>query len=302
MVAPPTVPSRRKEDDSAVPVPPEARERYKNLDPYRVDREWRRYEGTAQRDLFRELRVRFLRRHAGSGGWVVDVGSGPGRFLPYLGPPEAHRVALDLSLETLRRVDPSGGVNTHLVRGDGGTPPLARAAFSCVALLGNVLGFSAGNADRLLESAESLVAPGGFLVLEIVAGPGERSRYLTRLPPRSLARLLRSPVRAVQLRAQREGFLAEPPRRRETGEFRRFDPSALSEDFRTRGWLVREVVTVSPALGPVPLSIEAAQSDPKSWEHLLEVEEQIGHAPERWTNAAAVLLSVSAPRPAGPHD
>ncbi len=233
---------------------------------------------------------------------MVDVGSGPGRFLPLLGPPQAGRVALDLSLETLRRVESPGGHPPHLIRGDGTSPPLARGAFGSVALLGNVLGFAGGDADRLLEAAEALVAPGGVLLLEIVAGPGERSGYLSRLPPRSLARLLRSPVRAVQLRALREGFVAEPPRRRDAGEFRRFDPEHLSGEFRDRGWTVREVVAVAPALGSAPHSLEAASLDAKAWEHLLELEERVGHSAERWSHAAAVLLSLSSPHPAGPHD
>ncbi|MGA8275123.1 MAG: methyltransferase domain-containing protein [Thermoplasmata archaeon] len=276
---------------------PGARERFKSLDPYRVDREWRRYEGTAQRDLFRELRVRFLRRHSVTGRWAVDVGSGPGRFLPHLGPSGAQRVALDLSLETLHRVESPGRSPPHLVRGDGTTPPFARAAFSNVAVLGNALGFAGDDADRFLEAAESLVAPGGVLLLEVVAGPGERSRYLNRLPPRTLTRLLRSPVRALQLRTLREGFVPEPPRRRESGQFTRFDPADLATQFQSRGWEVREVVAVAPALGASPAAIEAARSDAKAWTHLLEMEEVIGRMPERWTSAAAVLLSFSAAYP-----
>jgi SAM-dependent methyltransferase len=262
-----------------------------------VDREWERYEGTAQRDLFRELRVRFLRRHSTPGRWVVDIGSGPGRFLPYLGPSEARRVAFDLSIETLRRVEVAEQAAPHLVRGDGASPPFARGTFHAVAVLGNSLGFSGVDADRFLEATESLVAPGGVLLLEVVAGPGERSRYLNRLPPRSLARLLRSPVQAVLQRAQREGFLPEPRRRKVTGEFRRFDPASMATDFESRGWSIREVVAVAPAIGASPAAIEAVRSDPKAWEHLLELEEVVGRSPERWTSAAAVLLSLSPRRP-----
>ncbi|MCI4373772.1 MAG: class I SAM-dependent methyltransferase [Thermoplasmata archaeon] len=280
----------------------DARDRFQNLDPYRVEREWRRYEGTAQRDLFRDLRVRFLRRHPTAGRWVVDVGSGPGRFLPYLGSPDAQRIALDLSVEMLRRTDFQGGISAHLVRGDGISPPLARSAFAAVAVIGNALGFAGPDAERFLESAESLVRPGGLLLLEVVAGAGERSRYLSRLAPRTLARLLRSPIRAVQLRADREGFLPEPARRPESGEFRRFDPAGLAAQFRLRGWQVREVVAVAPALGASPAAIEEARTDPKAWTHLLELEELIGHSPERWRSAAAVLLAFSAPSPPKTHD
>jgi SAM-dependent methyltransferase len=284
-------------ESEAVRASSDARERFKALDPYRVGREWNRYEGTAQRDLFRELRVRFLRRHPGTGRWGVDIGSGPGRFLLHLGPSGAHRVALDLSLETLRRVDLPVGSNPHLVRGDGTSPPFARRAFGVVAVLGNALGFAGGNVDRFLDATESLVGPDGVLLLEVVAGPGERSRYLSRLPPRAVSRLLRSPVRAVQLRIQREGFLPEPRRRRTAGEFLRIDPAALAVQLQSRGWKVREVVAVAPALGASPAAVEEVHSDAKAWAHLLELEEAIGRSPERWAKAAAVLLSLSAPHP-----
>jgi SAM-dependent methyltransferase len=289
-------------DSGPIPDPPGARERFKELDSYRVDREWDRYEGTAQRDLFRELRARFLRRHSATGPWVLDVGSGPGRFLPELGSPVAHRVALDLSAETLRRAEARGPTGPHLVRGDGTSPPFARAAFAVVAVLGNALGFAGPESDRFLEAVESLVAPGGYLLLEIVAGPGESSRYLGRLPPRALARLLRSPVRALVQRAAREGYAPEPRRRPASAAFRRFDPSGLTDDFRARGWEAREVVAVAPALGASPGSLEPARSDPKAWSHLLELEEAVGREPERWNSAAAVLLSLSAPSPPKPHD
>jgi SAM-dependent methyltransferase len=275
--------------------PADARERFERLDAYRVGREWRRYEGTAQRDLFRHLRVRFLQRHSSPGRWAIDVGSGPGRFLAEVGGPGAERIALDLSFETLRQVPLDTRPAPHRVRGDGASPPFARSAFGTVAVLGNALGFSGADADRFLESVESLVAPGGTLILEVVAGPGERSRYLSRLPPSTLGRLLRSPVRAVQLRTEREGFIPEVPRRKDSGSFRRFDPVRVIEQFRSRGWTVREVSAVAPALGAVPFAVEAARPDPKAWDHLIELEEAIGRSPNRWPYAAAVLLACSAP-------
>src|SRR5579864_6312733 len=51
-----------------------ARDRFRTLDSYRAAREWLRYEGTPQRELFRELRRRFIERHTRLAGWVVDVG------------------------------------------------------------------------------------------------------------------------------------------------------------------------------------------------------------------------------------
>ena len=114
--------------------PPDGRalDRFREADAYRARREWLRYEGTGQRDLYRELRERFLARHAADTGWTLDVGSGPGRFLPSVGGTRTRKVAIDLSLEMLRLVPRTWnlakavGTAPERVRGDAIRPPLAR--------------------------------------------------------------------------------------------------------------------------------------------------------------------------------
>lgn len=272
-------------------------ERFRDADRYRVDREWIRYEGTPQRDLWRVLRERFLARHSIAAPWVLDLGSGPGRFTRFLGSAPARRVALDLSVEMLRSLPArwcTGSGGTPLpdrVRADGKAPPFRPTAFGQVALLGNALGFAGASADRLLEAATSLVAPGGNLLLEVAPGPGERSRYLARLPSTSLARLLRAPVRALTPRIEREGFDPMPFRRTQDGEFRRIPVAELVRTLG-RGFEVREVLAVAPALGAMAPRIAAVRTDSKAWEHLLLVEEELGRRPERSTEAAAVLVAA----------
>ncbi|MGD0257862.1 MAG: methyltransferase domain-containing protein [Thermoplasmata archaeon] len=248
------------------------------------------------------LRIRFLRRHPAPGLWAADIGSGPGRFLPHIGPEGCRRVALDLSQEMLLRIDSAANPSVHRVRGDGGIPPLARGEFANVAVLGNALGFAGRDSERLLNSAEELVAPEGRLLLEVVAGPGERSRYLHRLPPKSAARLLRSPVEVVYRRTLREGFAREPPRKPEEGEFRRFDPADLAERLGARGWVTEEILAVAPCLGASPDALKAVRSDEKGWGHVVELEERMGVVPDRWGSAAAVLLAFSRPPPTRPYD
>jgi SAM-dependent methyltransferase len=278
-----------------------ARGRFLAANPYRTEREWRRYEGTPQRDLFRLLRERFVGRNLGPAGWSVDIGCGPGRFTPLLAGSGARVVALDLSTEALRffrsRCGGSGGTigDCALIRADGLRPPLDRARFGTVAVLGNSLGFAEGDGERLLSVSASLVARGGKLLLEVAPGSGERSRYFHRLPARAIARLLRSPVRAVESRVEREGFTEEPPRRSTPGSFRRFAPAEILERFRRDGWPAREVVAVAPASGPDPVLIAATRSDPKAWDHLVAIEESIGRSKHRWGAAAAVLLALERP-------
>lgn len=278
-----------------------APERFRTADGYRARREWLRYEGTGQRDLFRELRERFLARHAVDEGWVLDLGSGPGRFLPFAGRAGSRRVALDISREMLNLLPEAWAASGSTdpppdrVRGDALHPPLVRGRGAEVIVFGNTLGFSGKAADRLLDEAERIVAPGGILVVEIAPAPGERSRYLARLPPSSVARLLRSPTRAVLARLDREGFRPEPPRHETPESFRRFAVRELQDRLVGDGFEMVETVAVAPALGPDALRIEAVRGDAKAWPHLLDLEEEVGRRPERWSEAAAVLLSARLP-------
>ncbi len=276
------------------------RERFRDGNAYRAAREWQRYEGTAQRDLFRTLRARFLARHAVPARWVLDAGSGPGRFTRSLGTGVGvRRIALDIGGEMLRavaghRADP-GEPLPDRVRADAARPPFVAGAFDLVAALGNLLGFVEDESDRLFSELCALVAPGGTLLWELAPGPGERSRYLHRLPPGSVARLLRSAPGLVSARVLREGFVPEPRRRTAPGEFRRVSADALAARLTSMGFRVEEVLAVAPGLGPDPVRLAAIARDAKAWSHVLEVEESLGRSPDRWPAAAAVLIAASAP-------
>lgn len=292
------IPSRK---EAFPPLPATAPERFRSADRYRAEREWARYQGTSQRDLWRELRERFLLRHARASPWVLDLGSGPGRFTPFLGTARSERVALDLSREMLRSAREhwsraeGPALNVECVRADGLAPPFPEGTFGEVAVLGNTVGFAGSTAQRLLGAASSLVAPGGTLVVEVSPGPGELSRYLRRLPPTTLARLFRSPVRALLSRIAREGFERIPYRRAERAAFRRVSVEELSRWLEKDRWDFKEVVAVAPALGPWAPPIDAIRADAKAWEHLLLVEEELGRRTERWTDASAVLVAAARP-------
>lgn len=249
--------------------------------------------------MWRELRERFLERHRTDTAWAIDLGSGPGRFTPWIGGGGGRRIALDLSREMLRelarRWSTRGGSGPvpDRVRGDAADSPFPPSAFGTVAALGNAIGFAEKSSERVLEEAMRLVAPGGKLVLELAPASGERSRYLMRLPAPSVGRLLRAPVAAVLPRIEREGFEPVPPRRSVEGGFRRMAPDRLVKRLGREGWRVEETMAVAPAIGGDPERVEAAAHDPKSWGHLLRIEEELGRRPARRPRAAAVLIAAA---------
>jgi SAM-dependent methyltransferase len=272
--------------------------RFSHNDTYRIDREWQRLEGTAQRDLFRELRRRFLERHRGRGPWVLDAGSGPGRFTPFVGPARSRRVAADIGPEALVQLSehwagpPLGPALPDRVRADLVRPPFAPGSFGTVAALGNLLGFAEGQSEPLLDRLGALVVPGGTLLLEIAPAPGERSRYLARLPPGAVARMFRSPARAIVARVEAEGFAREIARRPRAGRFRRYSAAEIAAWSAAGDWEVLEVVAVAPMLGPDATRLDAVARDPIAWARLLDVEEQVGRRKERWLRAAALLVAA----------
>ncbi len=178
------------------------------------------------------------------------------------------------------------------IRGDLGSAPFPPGRFGEVVLLGNLVGFAGPAGPAVLESAAALVAPEGTLVVEVVPGAGESSRYLARLPTSAVGRLLRSPVRALVPRIEREGFVEEARRRSDEGAFLRATPSDLTGWLGSAEWSAVETMAVAPVLGTDAERVAAARGDAKAWEHLLEVEEEVGRRAERWDRAAAVLVAL----------
>lgn len=291
-------------DDLPSSDAPPAFERFRQLDQYRVEREWKRYEGTAQRDLFRELRSRFLARHRAPGQWTLEVGPGPGRFSAGVGSPTATHILVDLSIEMLRFAREHLGKGARsgrygFLRANGIRLPFPPQRFSEVVSLGNTLGFAGNAAPLLFNRLCESVVPSGILILEIAPRSGERSRYLRRLPPRAAGRLFEAPVSVVRARIEREGFDPAPSDPDDKHRFRRIRNEELVEWMTVARWTVLETLAVAPVSGLDPERIQAVQRIPKAWAHLIEVEEGLGRLPARQVSAAAVLVAARAP-PAEP--
>ncbi len=175
--------------------------------------------------------------------------------------------------------------------GDVTRPPFRPNRFRTVVALGNPLGFAESAAIEALTGCLSMVADGGTIVLEAVVGPGESSRYLTRLPPGAMARLLRAPVPAARTRIEREGFKIEPRVPRPRQGFRRFSEGELWGLLESEGVEIVDALAVAPLLGFEPDRIRAVSGDPKAWGHLLDLEEDFGRTEGRRAVAASLLVA-----------
>jgi SAM-dependent methyltransferase len=269
-------------------------ERARGVDEYRAGREWRRYEGTAQRELFRTLRERFLARHGAASGRVLDIGAGPGRFTPFVGTGSVQRVAIDLALPMLhglRQHWPTATDRPEILRADGRSAPFRPRSFSEVVVLGNAIGFAGDDAFPLLDAAAELVGPGGRLIVETAPGPGTVSRYLRRLPSGAMVRLLRAPLAAVAPRATREGYEVFEREDRTRHGFRPVSDADLTERLTSLGFAVRESVAVAPALGGLPERLEDVRADSASWQRLIALEERLGSSAKARLEASALLLA-----------
>ncbi|MCI4350804.1 MAG: class I SAM-dependent methyltransferase [Thermoplasmata archaeon] len=239
----------------------------------------------------------------------MEIGPGPGRFSPALGRVGGAVVLLDLSQRMLaearrhlRRI-PELAARLHPVLGDGLHPPFRELRFNSVVVLGNVIGFGSSDAEAIVRSAAAQVALAGHLLIEIAPGPGERSRYLARLPPGAVSRLLRSPVTWSTNRIAREGFQLAASSRGRNSAFRPVDAPTAVRWLVEAGLEIEETVAVAPAIGQEPDRVASVRGDPIAWRHLLEVEERLGARPERWTNAAAILVAARrAPTPTSAAD
>lgn len=206
-------------------------------------------------------------------------------------------MSVDLSREMLRAAEATGAAGAaepDRLRGDLRRMPFADAAFGEVVLLGNSVGFAGGEGERLLDEAERVLEPGGWLLIETAPGPGERSRYLTRLPRTAVGRLFESPPKLVASRVDREGFEPQRPRHKERG-FVRWTPEAIDARYGAKGWTVEERISVAPALGADPDRAAAAAESARAWQRLLELEELLGRRQARHRHAAALLTAVRRP-------
>jgi SAM-dependent methyltransferase len=251
-----------------------------------VDREWRRYSGTAWRVLVRELRHRFLARHLPKGeGWVLELGPGPGRFTPTVLSARARVVAADLSRPMLRALTRRKGVRTRAaklrrVRAAGEHLPFRDGAFRASVVLGNLLGFSAADGPRLLREVARVTRPGGMLVLDVASPVGATTDFLEAAARRRLLRrILRDPeyyfLNEIVRSAERT-HQPYAPSRWGFFEFDFYTVAAAERELLAAGFRPIDRMAVG-AIGAYRERLTTiARREPRTWRTLLELEERVG--------------------------
>ena len=116
------------------------------------------------------------------------------------------------------------------------------------------------------------------------------SRYFHRLPPSVVRRLLEGKGHGLSSAIEREGFRPVRSGTVPGVGFRRWSAPELLRYLRDRQFDPLEVMAVAPLLGSDPQRIEAASASVSAWTSLLQWEESVGRDPDRWPEAAAVIV------------
>jgi hypothetical protein len=152
-----------------------------------------------------------------------------------------------------------------------------------------------------LDAGAGLLPNGGKLLVEAVAGPGEASVYLSRLPVGALTRALVAPANWVVGRIEADGFRKLSAREKSgAARFRRLAAATLAQAITQRGFRVEEILVVAPGLGSAPDRLESIHADPNAWQRLIALEEQIGASEPRRARAAAYLIAATREGEFGP--
>jgi len=254
-----------------------------------VGREWRRYSGNAWRVLVRELRERFLARHLPrGGGWVLELGPGPGRFTPTVLASGARVVAADLSLPMLRALGRRRSVRSRSfrlrrVRAAGEHLPFRDRAFRAAVAYGNILGFAGKEGDRLLSELARVVRPGGLLVLDVASPVGSAVEFLEKgARERFLRKLLRDPdyyfLNEI-LGAGDRGHQPYAPARMGYFEFDFYTAAGADKVLRAAGFRPIDRMALG-AVGAFRDRLTAiARRERRTWKNLVVIEEHVGRRP-----------------------
>ncbi len=270
-----------------------------------VTREWNRFGSTARRRVHGQLRARFLAQHLpAGGGWVLELGPGPGRFSAQIAGRARRAVAVDLSRPMLRRARQRTSRErvarrVRWVRGTGERLPFAPGAFRAAVVYGNILGFAGHEGPELLRELARVVRPGGRLILDVSSPVSATSEFLhVAAQRRFLERILADPHRYFLDHVLAKGHQPYDPARMAFFEFSFYTPDQVAVLLQAAGFAVTDRMAVAPVSAFQERIAASAGRRRRTWENLLVLEEKIGRrAGALETGHGVVVAAVRRGRP-----
>ena len=261
--------------------------------------ERRRLVGSPDRELRRTLVERFIGRHLQrSGGRILEVGSGIGRFTPLWLKTGRPTVIYDISWpmlratrKTARRAMPPTRQPLGYIRGAAeGFRPLRSGSFDLVALIG-ILGFLSQDVEKVLAAAHRVLRPDGTLLVEGVSPTGCFTEVFPRFPDHTAHYFLKRPDAFHIYRVLREGWQPFDPEHLAPWEFGFWRPERLTRIIESQGFRVVEQMAIAPLMGNQPELLRRLHRDRPVWANLVRLEEEAGHLPECLGVGAAYLIA-----------
>jgi len=228
--------------------------------------------------------MRFLDRHLPRGpGWVLELGPGPGRFTPAVLRSRARVVAVDLSRPMLRALGRPRRARLRRVQAAGEHLPFRDGRFRAAVAYGNLLGFAAKDADRLLSELARVLRPGGVLVFDVASPVGAATDFLESAARQHLLRrVLRDPTYYFVDQVVRPADRTHQPYAPERWGFFEFDfytAAGVDRVIRAAGFRAVDRMAVAPIGAYRERLTRTARRDRRAWRNLLALEERAGRRP-----------------------
>ena len=195
---------------------------------------------------------------------------------------------MDLSLPMLqalrrRQAVRSRAARLRRVRGAGELLPFGDGAFRASVALGNILGFSASDGERLLSEMARVTRPGGVFILDVASPVGATTDFLEMAARhRLLPRVLRDPEYYFLNKVVRSSDRTRQPYAPKRWGFFEFDfytVAGADRALAAAGFRVIDRMALAPISAYRARLTRIARRERRTWQNLLAVEERAGRRP-----------------------
>jgi ubiquinone/menaquinone biosynthesis C-methylase UbiE len=246
-------------------------------------KEWDRLDSSAHLRVIYHLHWQFLREHVGPGCFVVDIGSGAGRFTIAMAGAGSRVVPVDISWEQLQiarsKIVEAGFADQvpAYVLGDVRALPFPDATFDTTVCYGAVLNYLFADAERALRELVRVTQPGGTVVVSVGSRWG-CLRFVAGNDAIDVADFFGRPDYWHISQVAETGDL--PEHERVPQPARHFFESGELADLMARAGLDEVQLASAPALTEALYArLEAIEQVPEAWATILDLEERAYRRP-----------------------